>query len=97
MAQMRTRCRARLNPSRAAPIAAAATLKEGLLLLDVRPEEDFEKSHAAGAVNVPLYVPLSGWVSWLGARVKVFWSDRLKSSRRVLGSLNIPLLQTLTQ
>lgn len=41
------------------PKIAGDYLKEGWVLLDVRPPNEVEKAGVAGAVNVPLYVPES--------------------------------------
>ncbi|KAF8058333.1 MAN1 [Scenedesmus sp. PABB004] len=43
-------------------------LERGALLVDVRPEDDYDKGHVPGAVNVPFYRPITGWSPFKIAR-----------------------------
>eukprot|EP00955_Chlamydomonas_euryale_P044682 352949-Chlamydomonas_euryale.AAC.11 len=43
---------------------AESMMKKGWTLVDVRLEADYERQHAEGAINVPLYRPVQGTEFW---------------------------------
>jgi rhodanese-related sulfurtransferase len=46
--------------------------EQGAAVLDIRPEDEFDKGHIPGALNVPFYRPIQGWTPWQAARRVAF-------------------------
>eukprot|EP00898_Chlorokybus_atmophyticus_P005425 jgi/Chlat1/5884/Chrsp4S00495 len=47
------------------PEQAVATLDNAsVVVVDIRPADEYAESHAAGAVNVPLFRPITEWTPW---------------------------------
>jgi hydroxyacylglutathione hydrolase len=61
------------------PHAVQEALKQGALLLDVRPRADFARGHLPGAYGIERDAPLVTWAGWLvpfGARLVLLAEDR---------------------
>lgn len=51
---------------------------DGWVFVDVQTEVDFEKCHAIGSVNIPLFTPISGnSIMQLGVRATTAWQPVL--------------------
>lgn len=58
--------------SSGAPSSSSSGSSSGALVLDVRPPDEFRRGHVPGAVNVPLFRPISGLSPRAVARRAVF-------------------------
>ncbi|HSQ63166.1 MAG TPA: rhodanese-like domain-containing protein [Polyangiaceae bacterium] len=55
--------------TRISPLEAADRMREGWIYLDIRPEEEFDEGHPAGAVNVPFHPDPARFVDAVKAAV----------------------------